>query len=244
MKKSNTGLFIILGFVAVLIAVTIIGARVIIGNVFEMTGLRGDHSARVETSEVDFSTVTYDYADFDKLHVNGAWTINIKQGETYKVTIKCPKDLKDLVSVKLRGNRLYFEDIFRFTRLQTGTIKADVTMPFLEAVEVDGAASMYVYDFKQDRLELEINGAANLLGEKNSFNTVELKVNGAGNVDLGKSETTNADIDIDGVGNVTIAISGGYLDGVIDGLGKIKYYGEISDNRIDIRGLGNVKKLE
>ncbi len=244
MKRSNTGLFIVIGFAAVLIIVTIVGARIVIGNIFGKPGTYDTEVVEEASAEMDMSVMTFNYADFNEIEVAGAWTINVRQGEDFAVTVHCPEGLKDLVMLRKRGERLCFEDVFRFRRLKTGSLKADITMPSLEKYEVDGAASVYISGFEQERLELEINGAASITGENNAVETLRVDLHGAGLVDFGGSETKNADVDIDGVGKVVLSISGGVLDGSIDGLGSIKYYGDISENRLDIDGLGSVKKVE
>lgn len=242
MKRSNTGLFIIIGFVSLLIIVTIVGARVALGNIFGTTAKVT--SELVTDGKDDRAVVRYDFSEFDEIAVAGAWTINITEGETYSVVVHSPESVKDLIAVKQKGKRLYFEDVFRFARFKSGTINADVTMPSLTSYQVDGAASVYIHGFDEERLDIEINGASTVRGENNVTDMLEVELNGAGQVDFGGSETKNADVDIDGVGTVTISITGGTLDGSINGLGTIKYYGEISENRIDIDGLGSVKKVE
>ena len=103
---------------------------------------------------------------------------------------------------------------------------------------------MYISGFQEEGLKIEINGASSVKGDNNVFEHLSIELNGAGRVDFGGTETRDAEVDIDGVGTVTLSITGGVLDGSIEGLGTIKYYGEISDNRIDIDGLGSVKKIE
>ena len=234
MKRSNTGLFIIIGFAALLIIVTIVGARIVVGNIFGSGGNYKSERMDETSGETQRVLLTYDFGDFQEIEVSGAWTINITQGEDYSVTVHCPERIKDVIEIKQRGNRLYFEDVFRFTRLQSGSINADITVPDLEKYEVDGAASVYISGFNQDRLDIEINGASSVKGEDNVFEHISVDLNGAGHVDFSGTETQDADVDIDGVGNVTLSITGGILDGSIEGLGTVRYYGEISDNRIDI----------
>ncbi len=244
MRRSNIGLFIILGVVAVLIIVTIIGARLIIGNIFD--AVTGDNAAAMQTSadNVETTVLEYDMKDFDEISIDGAWSVNVRQSEDFSISVQCPVEIKDLIKVKKRGDTLYFEDILHLKRFKTGSIKADINMPTIDHFEVDGAASIYLFEFNQDTINLDVNGAATIRGEKNIFNNIEIDVKGAGNVNFGKSETVNADIDIDGVGNVIVSITGGTLSGSIDGLGKVEYYGEISNNKMDIQGLGKIKKIE
>jgi hypothetical protein len=237
MKRSNTGLFIVIGFAAVLIIVTIVGARIVIGNFF-------DGGVNTAADAGENVTLTFDYENFTEINVAGAWTLTINQGDGYAVTVHCPEHLKHVAGIEQRGNRLSFEDVFRFTRFKAGSLHADITMPALKRLTVDGAAAVYVTGFEQEDLGIEINGASTMTGENNRFDTLRVDLEGAGRLDFGGTESENADVDIDGVGTVILSITGGVLDGRIDGLGSIKYYGEVSENRIDIEGLGSVKKIE
>lgn len=241
MKRSNTGLFIILGFVAMLIIATIVGARFVIGSLF---GKDADRISVATIKNEDTIELDYDFENFNEIEIDGTWTINVKQGDSFAITVYCPEKLQDFIKVRKHGNAVHFNDVFSFSRIGGGTIHANITMPELEKYQINGAASVYISDFNQDHIMIEVNGAASVKGEKNIFQTIDFEINGAAQIDFGGSETKNADIDIEGAGSVILAITGGYLDGNINGLGTVKYYGEISDRRIDIDGLGSIKKLQ
>ena len=72
MKRSNTGLFIIIGFAALLIIVTIVGARIVIGNIFD--GPAEYESERtIETAGGEEKVeLAFDLTGFSELEVAGA----------------------------------------------------------------------------------------------------------------------------------------------------------------------------
>ncbi len=180
---------------------------------------------------------------FTAVVVDGGWTLTVVKGTTPDVTVSAPSDvLSDLVVENgATGLHLGFShgaDIIR------GSMTARIQTPALENVTLNGGVKAAINGFESDRLEITINGAGDVTGRSDSIGTLVIHAAGAANIDLSSSSTTNAEVYVDGAGNITLNMKGGTLGGRISGLGKVDYYGTVSEQTIAVAGLGSVKHKE
>lgn len=204
----------------------------------------------------------YDGTPFKKLDVSGAFKVNLKKGDNYKVVLEGEKDEDlDRVTLKVKNETLYVglerEDRWRSRESITITI----TTPVLEGLDISGAVNLKSDDtFKAGRFILEVSGAGSInmkldveelrsevsgackvvLQGKAKKHRVELS--GAGSYKAMELESEEVVAESSGAGSVQVFASRS-LKAESSGAGSVRYRGEPERVNISSSGAGSVKKM-
>jgi hypothetical protein len=193
------------------------------------------------------TTGTYDYADFAAVSVSGQWQVTIERGDVWRVAVDVPAEVIDDVRVERSGEGLAvgYDGAWWFGGFGRGdgdVLKATITMPALESIELSGTSTLSLSGFEGDRLSLTSSGASEVRGASGRFETLALVMSGAGNVDLDGLLVTNADIQVSGAGNLKLNMAGGRLTGNMSGAGNLEYRGAVSEQSVSSSGLVNIRR--
>ena len=200
---------------------------------------------------------TYEPGEFDELFLEGAFNVQLIQGNDYVVEIETNEPHTfDYLNVTNTGGRLHLHvdrKPFDFSR-----ITLNVTFKSLQYLRIYGGISLdtrgYVelndinmlleggakvnFKVKADRIALECKGGV-ICDLGGVADKLYVRLAGAGHIDAGELKTRQVDFKIEGVGTGRVFATE-TLDAQINGAGKIKYLGDPKVNqRID--GLGAVK---
>ena len=201
----------------------------------------------------------FDSRDFSRVTVGSAFQIELTQGDSYKVTISADDNIMTYVQVTKTGDTLKIG-------LQSGrsynntTLKAKVTLPTLEGLELSGAAKGTLSGFKSNKaLSVELSGAGQLSGEiqsgnanfelsgaskatlKGSAQDAKANVSGASVLDLENYALQNLDVNASGASNVTANIKG-KLDVELSGASNLSYLGSPQLGKTNVTGASNLRK--
>ena len=116
----------------------------------------------------------------------------------------------------------------------------DIVMPALDELELRGGARIALSGFRGDRLAIRIAGAARLEGRDGRYDELKLSVAGASAVDLRGIAVTDAEVDLKGASAVVLTMSGGVLSGSAAGAGSLRYYGTVSEERVQVAGVTRI----
>ena len=179
-----------------------------------------------------------------EIAVAGSWQVNLRRGDEWRMDLSYPDALADSVEVRVVGERLRLDvrseswwdepDILPF---------ADIVMPELEEVDVNGSALLDLKGFRGQHLDIDVAGASRLVGHDGHFDALELSVAGASHIDLKGVTVRDANVDLAGASEVTLTMHGGSLSGSIAGTGSVEYYGEVPAERIQIAGFARVERM-
>lgn len=239
MKTSGKLIFILIGFFAAVIVISAILVRTSINKVVTMT------RNGTETSDVDKTRIEkdFDMSGFSSVEMRGVWVADIIQGKEYSVHVSAPAYLFREIDVREMGKTLNMEmDKLTMIGFSNNDIRASITCPSLESITAEGASSITIKNFDSPALTVRIDGAVTMEGSENKIGELALAANGAVNVDFRDSLTENASIRMDGASSVKITMNGGVLDGEINGLGSVEYYGDVRAENIRKNGLSSVKR--
>jgi hypothetical protein len=241
--------FVLVSVIGIVLVVGVMGFaayRIIAPNWFysrasEPTeaGSRGVIDAR-SNALTSIPTDHIDLASIERLYVFGGWDLELSQGNTPSLQVEATERVADRITVTEELGTLRLE-VRRNTTYVNVKLRAVLTVPRIESIEIDGAANLVASGFNQDSLDLELAGAANVDVDDSNFTNVFVDVDGAANVDFGGSTIVNAEVDLDGANNVEFPLLEGSLTGSLDGLGKVVYRGAASET-VDIDGLGLVQR--
>ncbi len=246
MKKSQIAMLSALG-VSTLIVIALVG--LVWGAIPHI------ESGEVgERKEVDFSDMTsgnFELKDFRSVIFEGAWEVDLIQGDNWQVELSYPEDLEDKIRVEVKENHLvldsgnwHMRDWDWWRGGQDTHMTARIIMPELHAVEITGATELDFSGFEGDHISITISGAGHVEGDDGRYDELTVITSGAGHVDMRDVIVVDAEVIISGAGKVTVSMDGGVLSGDLSGFGKIEYYGSVRDERVHISGFGSVERVD
>lgn len=239
MKKSSTILFVALAFIGGGILAFTIAGKGQINNIIK-TGREFNLPVIVASSE-NLVTREYSLSGFTGIETSLTCSMDVRQGDTYSITLQLPENVADKVEVQEDRGILTIKPSADFW-LRNNIIHAAITMPELTGLDLSGAAEVDFTGFSGKDLKIETSGAAKIRGGNGTYDTVVLNSSGAATVDFETLATVNARIDLSGAGRVVLNMAGGDLTGSLSGAGQVLYSGEVTRQNVETSGVGQVKQ--
>ena len=139
---------------------------------------------------------------FTGIEVGGSWEVTVRPGP-YDVQVTVDDNVVDDLRVEIRGDALHF-GLRPQLRLQRVTLRAQVTMPALDAVGVSGSGDATFSDFESPALRLSVTGSGDVQGSEISVGVLDAGVSGSGDITLEGCASESAGVSITGSGDVTL----------------------------------------
>ena len=237
MKKSQVAILAAAGLIAIIMLIVMGLGRLAVGKVVDYQS--GESSTDWSSSDADTSK-SLGFDGFDSVVVEGAWTVRINRSDDFATEIRYPSAMEGKVLVRVRGNQMVL-GIQDWHGCSRGDLIAEISMPSLTEIRIEGAADASFTGFDENVLDIIIDGAASVKGYDTGVNKLSVSLNGIGQVDLEDVESVNARVELDGAGEIRLDMNGGVLDGSLEGLGNITYSGLVAEEKISIDGLGKVR---
>ena len=141
--------------------------------------------------------------DFTAIEVLGSWEVAVSKG-AYEVQVTVDDNIVDDLRVERRGSALRFglrrgAGIFR--RL---TLRAQVSMPELDAVQVSGSGHVTVAEFESHTLRVGVSGSGGVDANRCHVGALDASVSGSGDITLDGCTVGSAGVSISGSGGVTL----------------------------------------
>jgi len=198
-----------------------------------------------------------DIKPFTEVEVGGVFDVLISQGEKHMVIIETDENLVDLVTAKVKDDRLYLDaaGIEKATKLLITVVSPKYTSIVghgasnyntegvinTESIYLlfSGASNAKLNIVASDKIEAEISGACDieLVGSAEKF---EVEISGAAHLDAEELIATVTEIEASGVSNVTaFAVEKG--DAEVSGVSDVKFV-KSSTAIYNIEKIGHVGK--
>lgn len=182
-----------------------------------------------------------DIANFNAIEIGSAFDLDVTYSDTYSVTISADESMFEYIEVSQTGTKLtiYLNPHHIFTDFTLGekVLKAEISMPLLQGLEVSGACNAKVTGFHSTsdlflsvsgatKLNLdgidagsifgEVSGASRISGNLTGMNVVfvvggasSLEMSGSAvSVDLEVNGASRADLEGFRAGDVDVKVSG------------------------------------
>jgi hypothetical protein len=219
------------------------------GDLPGLTVLRG--SGNLITQEEDVS-------DFSRVVISSTFQAEIAPGDDYRVVLTVDDNLLPYLRVEQTGDTLRIGLVEPGVGVSDANLKAQITMPRLEAVEASGASKVFLEDFQSDDpLTVNVSGASSLNGDiatgdiavdASGASTVnlagfgqdaDLTASGASTVDMGGYSVSNAAADSSGASRIIVDVSG-RLDASASGASSVHYLGNPTNVNSDTSGSSTI----
>ncbi len=183
---------------------------------------------------------TSNFKNFQHIILKGTWDARIMAGDHYQVTITTPSIVSSEYSAMQNGDTVIISNV---NARSQNHFTAIITLPQLTNLELRGANTTSLSDFRLKDLSLSLSGDNSLTGADNEIQNLKLYAAGTSKIDLTDTKTTNVNLDIAGANNTKLNMQGGNLTGQVRGTVSISYLGSVKTQNIDTRGTSKVEKL-
>lgn len=209
-------------------------------------------SGRLDTRE-------YDFSDFTDVSVGGAFEVDVVQGNDFSVAITADDNVFRYIEVEKSGRTLKI-GTESLRGLRNVTLRAEITMPKIEALTLSGAVRGTLTGFRStDDFRLNLSGASTLNGEvevrdarfnvsgasratlEGSADVLTLDVSGASRLDLADFAINEADVELSGASTATINVKD-TLDVELSGASTLNYAGDPKIGRQSVTGASNLRR--
>jgi hypothetical protein len=180
-----------------------------------------------ETETGETETRQYDFSDFTRVDIGSAFSYEIMQSDTYRISITANNNLFDDIKVAQEGPTLIigmeFPEVSWAIKINTNpSPKVVITMPLLQALDSSGATSGIVADF-------------------NSTENLDVTASGASTMELVKISAADAAFDVSGAGKVTGDIEAKNIELEISGASTVQLKGSADSIATDVSGASHLK---
>lgn len=208
--------------------------------------------------ESDWASKKYDVGDFSEVILDGAFAVNLIQGDDCSVVVKATNvDVFENINIKRNENEvsIYMDASF----FEIRRVSLYITSKTLEKLKIEGGVNLKTKGFLDlQNLLVHIEGGANVdlnmkaqnvevYGEggflfelKGVAEKLDITIKGAGHVSASELKTKDVSFTVAGFGTGTVYATN-TLNAKIEGVGKLRYKGDPKVNQY-IDGLGSVKE--
>jgi hypothetical protein len=148
--------------------------------------------------------VEKDYQDFTGVDLAHAVEASIIRSDSFSVVITVDDNIEEYINVKKADDTLeiYLDEGYHYRNV---TVEAEISMPYLDDLELSGASRADVSGFVSERdLDISVSGASKVNGDTTAGN-VDIRLSGASKISL------------DGNGNDTVIKASGASQVNMDG---------------------------
>jgi hypothetical protein len=194
-----------------------------------------DIPAEIVTGSGTLVSHSYDLDDFTQIAADVVAQVEVTRGDAYSVNVEVDDNLTSRLEVSVKGNTLYID--LTDAAYSKATLRAQVTMPRLTGVTLDGASTLRA-ELAGEDLALNVDGAsvATLTG---TAGRVTIVADGASKAQLGGLSAGDVEVDTDGASKIEIN-AGGAVTGRADGASVIVVTGSPTSVNVQTEGAARV----
>ena len=176
---------------------------------------------------------------FTRLDISSAFVVELKKGPKHELVIECQEKYLPYIKTEVRAGELniYIDSkVLPKLRSIEGPLRAYITMPELQSVELSGACRLTTQDaFSSDKFSVDLSGASSIKGLSIKAKEGMIETSGASSVQMNVS-FDRATIDLSGVSSSTLTGDIKKLGIELSGASKIEYSGQSEQVACDLSG--------
>lgn len=188
-------------------------------------------------------TRNYSLGGFRKLEVGGKFQVKLTKSQAYSIKLTFPEEYEKRVFVRLEEDELKIGIDNNIFRNIEGEFIAEISMPELRSLELNGAATLSCDDTfdlgKGGEFSLDLSGASRVKSLSVKAGEIEGEFSGASLCKM-DGEFTEAELEFSGAAEGTMKLSGGTLKIDNSGAAKPKITGKFDWVSLEDTGAGEV----
>lgn len=174
-----------------------------------------------------------------KVALDGVINLRVMQGATPALVVFADRQLLPRIVSSQSADTLTIATRFSGMRIDRSTIRAELTLPSLQALQSHGIGDAVITGFEGDTLllELEGSGSINLTGR---YRHIDARLTGVGHMNINGSDGNAIDVDLPGAGSITLRGKTKSLKADLGGVGNLDARNLQTDNcNIDLNGMSS-----
>jgi len=188
-------------------------------------------------------TLDRSFSDFTVVEAGWGFEVTITKSEAYSVSITTDDNMFDYVQISKSGSTLNIN--LKPGTYNRVTLKANIKMPLLRALQLSGGSQCYVKSFNvppyySGVFTLDLSGGS-FTEMEGSANKISIEASGGSRLDLSDFPVHDAYVEFSGGSRGTINIDG-RLDADLSGGSQLYYIGEPTLGDIDMSGGSTIGK--
>lgn len=193
-------------------------------------------AAAHEVDDKDRVEETHNIKDFNKIRVTGVYELEVQVGEDFSVFTSGKHKDVDGMEVYLKGSTLVLaqdEDKRKGINFNgrknknNSGIRAVITLPSLNGLDITGIGTGEIKGIKSDRLEVEVAGISDM-ELSGTCGNLDIDMAGIGELRAEDLKCENVDVDLAGMGDISVYASKS-VEADAAGMGNIDVYGNPED---------------
>lgn len=225
MKKISLAIFI-----SALLIGLLFSANCNFKGVKNLTGIKGSGTSKTEQRNV---------SGFKEIEANGAVNLEVDASQSnFNVMVEADDNLLQFIKTEVSGDKLKIYSEGKIS--PTVKLNVKISMPALQALDINGASSANVTNVKTDSLDLKANGASEIIvsGEAQELQS---DANGASKINADNLRAENADVEANGASSATVSATND-LKIEASGASKVTYSGDPKNVKQNSSGASSISK--
>lgn len=206
------------------------------------------------------TTQSRDLQTFNGITIEGSIDVVVQQGPTQSVKVVAQENLLPHIATDVSDNHLTIGSRECYTTNKR--VQLSITIPDIQTLHIEGSGSFLgegkiageslaidiigsgnvTLDLAVGTLRSEIDGSGDMTLKGKATSHV-IEINGSGDVHGLDLATEQCGVEINGSGDCDVNVSSS-LDARINGVGDVRYKGEVQDIRQDVNGIGDVERIQ
>lgn len=172
--------------------------------------------------------------------MNGSVDLNLKQASNAKLQLRGSANNLSHVITRLEGNTLYV-DTRGFIISVNQPLVAEVSLPNLEKLQIQGSGDAIVKGFKGKRLDAQLRGSGDLQFE-GDYQQLVATISGSGDAQLSSEHGDYIEVNLSGSGDVNLKGQANLLNAKTNGSGDFNATAlKANQATLNARGSGDLK---
>lgn len=208
-----------------------------------LIGLQAAPLAAHDNTHSDAPQITqsYDLSGFSKIRVDGVFSVDVTQGETFSITASGDEKEMEQIDVELNGNTLVLGSKKKSWSRNSGDrhgITTTITMPTLDGISINGVSEFSGVSLDLGDLDVDVNGVTDMT-LSGTCDDLTANINGVGDIDLKSLQCQTGDLSVNGAGAMS-AYTSSSVKARVNGVGEMKIYGKPKSVEKKKTWLGNI----
>lgn len=222
-----------------LLGVLGIGILILLVVKFSLDDPLSHKNPSVKNSEISVKEIKL--TGFKAVDLKGNWQVRIVQADEETIRVEGPENLLADLLVHHKGSlvELHMPEHKKDKR----KLFLDVAMPRIKSLRTKGVADVLISGFTLEDLIIHAEGVTSINGENGRTGKLVFTGKGVSKLDFQDFPTRSADLAGKGVIKIELTMAGGELTGRIEGVGHVRYKGELGHESIQVKGACKVTRI-
>ena len=196
-------------------AQTYISGSVITNSVINDGGVSHKGSGVITSKNITTSS-------FNKIDIDIPANVTIDRADKKKISVKTDKNIIEKIKIYVKQNTLFIRTKGSFQ--SSKGIDIILTNPHLNRLTIDGASTIKLNGFNEEKFTLTLDGASDVSFHNGNFDNFSIKADGSYGVDLTNVNIKEAKVKAEGSGDIKLNVSN-YLQVDLKDTVEVKYLG-------------------